>query len=89
MKIEGKKKKPHIFRDLQYGENKEDVFMSAEQLLVLEVSVHLVVSEGELGRQLFEEGSDVGFRLSLSSETHTSTRPVYLSQKLMVDERRR
>lgn len=53
--------------------------MSAEQLLVLEVSVHLVVSEGELSRQLFEEGSDVGFRLSLSSETHTSARPVYLS----------
>lgn len=83
------KKNPHIFGDLQHGQNKEDVFVSVEQQLVLEVSVHLGVSEGELGRQLFEEGGDVGFRLSLSSETHTSTCSVYLSQKLMIEERRR
>lgn len=61
--------------------------MSVEQLLVLKVSVYLVVSERELGRQLFEERRNVGFRLDLSSETHTSTRPVYLSQKLMIEER--
>lgn len=63
--------------------------MSVEQLLVLEVSVHLAVSEGELSRQLFEERSDEGFRLSLSSETHTSTCSVYLSQKLMIEGHKR
>lgn len=82
-----KEKKTHIFGDLQHGKNKEDVFMSVEQLLVLEVSVHLAVSERELGRQFFEERCDVGFRLSLSSETHTSTRSVDLSQKLMIEKR--
>lgn len=63
--------------------------MSVEQLLVLEVSVHLVVSERELGGQVFEERCDIGFGLSLSPETHTSARPVYLFQELMMKERGR
>ncbi len=72
----------HVVGDLQHRQNEEDVLLSVEQLLVLEVSVHLGISQRELGRQLAEIRRNIRLGLHLPTEAKSATRSVDFSQQL-------
>lgn len=77
----------HILREVQQGQNKEDIFLSIQQRAVVEVAVIPCVSKGELqgeGLKLSTHvGSGVGLgSLSAYAQGPTKAGPVDLLQEL-------
>lgn len=72
----------HVFQHLHDGEDEQDVFLSALQLLVLELAVHLAVPQDELFGETLEVGGDISFGFSLPPEPELSAGSVYLSEQL-------
>lgn len=72
----------HVFQHLHDGEDEQDVFLPALQLLVLELAVHLAVPQDELFGETLEVGGDISAGFSLPPEPKLSAGSVYLSEQL-------
>lgn len=72
----------YVVQHVHDGQDEQDVFLSALQLLVLELAVHLAVPQYEIFGETLEVGSDISFGFSLPPEAKFSAGSVYLSEQL-------